>query len=83
MQFIFNCKLYTCRQSSEVFLKTGGFKGVYKGLNAAAIRSAPSSALFFSTYEKSKQILSKYEFLPDSVKQMIAASLGEIVTNTF
>jgi solute carrier family 25 S-adenosylmethionine transporter 26 len=44
-------------QSSQGFIKAGGFRGVYKGLSAAAVGSAPGAALFFSTYEMSKQIL--------------------------
>lgn len=35
-------------QSSQGFIKAGGFKGVYKGISAAAIGSAPggSSKIF-------------------------------------
>ncbi|OQR97073.1 S-adenosylmethionine mitochondrial carrier protein [Achlya hypogyna] len=44
-------------QSSQGFIKAGGFKGVYKGLSAAAAGSAPGAALFFSTYEMSKEAL--------------------------
>jgi solute carrier family 25 S-adenosylmethionine transporter 26 len=44
-------------QSSQGFIKAGGFRGVYKGLSAAAVGSAPGAALFFSTYEMSKQML--------------------------
>ena len=45
-------------QSSQGFMKAGGFSGVYKGLGAAALGSAPGSALFFATYEKMKDVLS-------------------------
>jgi len=38
-------------QSPQGFLKAGGFKGIYRGLGAAAVGSAPGAALFFSTYE--------------------------------
>ncbi|CAM9765694.1 unnamed protein product [Chrysoparadoxa australica] len=34
-------------QSSRGFLKAGGFRGVYSGLSAAALGSAPGAALFF------------------------------------
>lgn len=74
-------------QSPQGFLKAGGFSGVYKGLSAAAVGSAPGAALFFSTYEMSKQILhdrnssSSGKQLPQPVIHMIAASIGETVRN--
>lgn len=66
-------------QSSQGFLKSGGFKSVYKGLSITAIGSAPGAALFFSTYEKVKQILASQN-LPQPINQMIAASSGEMVS---
>jgi solute carrier family 25 S-adenosylmethionine transporter 26 len=63
-------------QSSAGFLKSGGFSGVYRGLSAAAAGSAPGAALFFSTYETSKQLLQGS--LPDPVVHMTAASCGEV-----
>eukprot|EP00953_Heterococcus_sp_UTEX-ZZ885_P003609 2458-Heterococcus_DN1.PRE.3 len=36
------------------FLKAGGFNGVYRGLSAAAVGSAPGAAVFFSSYETLK-----------------------------
>ena len=72
-------------QAPQGFLKAGGFRGVYKGLSAAAAGSAPGAALFFSTYEMSKQILnnrnsssSRYQ-VPQPAIHMIAASIGETV----
>jgi solute carrier family 25 S-adenosylmethionine transporter 26 len=41
-------------QSPQGFLKAGGVKGIYNGLGAAAIGSAPGAALFFCTYETLK-----------------------------
>lgn len=38
-------------QSPQGFAAAGGFRGVYRGLGAAATGSAPGAALFFSTYE--------------------------------
>ena len=38
-------------QSPQGFLKSGGFVGVYKGLSATAVGSAPGAALFFGCYE--------------------------------
>jgi solute carrier family 25 (mitochondrial S-adenosylmethionine transporter), member 26 len=39
---------------SAGFLKAGGFNGVYRGLSAAAVGSAPGAAVFFSSYETLK-----------------------------
>ena len=38
-------------QSTAGFWKAGGFKGIYNGLGAAAIGSAPCAALFFCSYD--------------------------------
>ena len=73
-------------QAPQGFLQAGGFRGVYKGLSAAAAGSAPGAALFFSTYEMSKQLLSSrnsssssgYQ-IPQPAIHMIAASIGETV----
>ena len=68
-------------QSSSGFIKAGGFKGIYKGLSAAAIGSAPGAALFFSTYETMKQKMHSSELtkkVPEPVIHMTAASCGEV-----
>jgi len=67
-------------QSPQGFLKAGGFRGVYKGLSAAAAGSAPGAALFFSTYEMGKQTLAHAApSLPAPAVHMLAASAGETV----
>jgi solute carrier family 25 (mitochondrial S-adenosylmethionine transporter), member 26 len=61
------------------FLKAGGFRGIYNGLGAAALGSAPGAALFFSTYETMKAKLRQNENITnDAVTHMMAASMGEI-----
>lgn len=65
-------------QASEGFWKAGGFRGVYKGLGAAAAGSAPGAALFFSIYESLKQKAEPHvakEYAP--LVHMAAASIGE------
>ncbi|KAL5293093.1 SLC25A26 family protein [Megaselia abdita] len=67
-------------QSESGFWKTGGFRGVYKGLAPAAAGSAPTAALFFCTYESFKSYLSKAsgnQNLP--VIHMVSASIAEVV----
>ncbi|KAF4687733.1 hypothetical protein FOZ60_003562 [Perkinsus olseni] len=44
----------TRMQSRQGFWATGGFRGVYSGVGAAALGSAPAASLFFLTYEQSK-----------------------------
>jgi len=67
-------------QSEKGFLKSGGFRGVYSGLFSAAIGSAPTSAVFFLTYESSKSVLNN-TFIgkkSESYCHMLAASFGEV-----
>jgi len=52
--------LKTRLQSSQGFLKAGGFRGVYKGLSAAACGSAPGAAIFFTTYETAKPLIHRH-----------------------
>lgn len=68
-------------QSSQGFLKSGGFKGVYKGLGAAALGSSPGASLFFCTYETLKTSLRNQDLiaLPLPITHMISASIAEIV----
>lgn len=76
--------LKTRLQSSQGFIKAGGFRGIYKGLSAAAVGSAPGAALFFMTYENLKRFLGDKKnadgssSLAPPVVHMIAASMGEI-----
>mmetsp|Transcript_50733 Transcript_50733/g.122366 ORF Transcript_50733/g.122366 Transcript_50733/m.122366 type:complete len:329 (-) Transcript_50733:156-1142(-) len=76
--------LKTRLQSPQGFHKAGGFHGIYNGLGAAAAGSAPGAALFFSTYETFKPIVSSwqtkyfgFEHETPAVSHMIAASFGE------
>lgn len=70
-------------QSPQGFLKAGGFRGVYKGLSAAAVGSSPGAALFFSTYEAVKHLCAQSETMQNlnnpAYGHMLAASLGEIM----
>jgi len=65
-------------QAKEGFFKAGGFSGIYRGLGAAALGSAPGAALFFSTYETVKP-MARDVFTDDRpvAVQGIAASTGE------
>jgi len=70
-------------QSPQGFWKAGGFRGIYRGIGASAIGSAPGASLFFSVYEKCKPIIMdfqtnhglfvEYPFL----SHMVAACTGE------
>uniref|UniRef100_A0A7S2Y3T2 S-adenosylmethionine mitochondrial carrier protein n=1 Tax=Fibrocapsa japonica TaxID=94617 RepID=A0A7S2Y3T2_9STRA len=67
-------------QSSEGFVKAGGFRGIYRGLSAAAAGSAPGAALFFSSYEASKEWGTKtFDEKYAPLVHMGSASVGETV----
>ena len=68
--------LKTRLQAAEGFLRSGGFKGIYKGLSAAAVGSIPGAALFFGAYDTSKRYLSQSaSTLPIPVIHMTAAGM--------
>jgi len=74
--------LKTRLQAPQGFLKAGGFRGIYNGLGAAAVGSAPGAALFFSTYETFKPIVLNWQESvgvqdKPALSHMIAASMGE------
>ena len=66
-------------QSPMGFWKAGGFRGIYRGLLSAAVGSAPGASLFFSTYQKTKEILLVKGAKESSGHHMLAASMGEIM----
>ncbi|XP_055920481.1 S-adenosylmethionine mitochondrial carrier protein homolog [Eupeodes corollae] len=67
-------------QSENGFWRSGGFRGIYKGLAPAAAGSAPTAALFFCTYEGCKKYLSSATGHTNSPYiHMISASFAEVV----
>mmetsp|Transcript_12143 Transcript_12143/g.25704 ORF Transcript_12143/g.25704 Transcript_12143/m.25704 type:complete len:309 (-) Transcript_12143:40-966(-) len=70
-------------QSPQGFLASGGLRGIYRGIGAAAAGSAPGAALFFSVYETSKPLVrsaqERYGIAADrpEVSHMVSASIGE------
>lgn len=71
-------------QSSAGFKASGGFKGIFKGLSAAAAGSAPGAALFFSTYETMKPVIHQTVHGTSAtsgsgpISHMLSASCGEV-----
>ena len=66
--------LKTRLQSAEGFMKSGGFRGIYKGLSAAAVGSIPGAAFFFGAYDSSKRYFSQnFTSLPIPMIHMTAA----------
>lgn len=63
-------------QSERGFWRSGGFKGIYRGLAPAAVGSAPTAALFFFTYETIKTRLGNKG---SPLVHMTAASIAEVV----
>lgn len=71
--------LRTRLQSEAGFVKSGGFRGMYKGILSAALGSAPGAAVFFSTYETIKQVTKKYSGNKEHWSQhAFASSCGEV-----
>lgn len=71
--------LKTRMQSADGFWKSGGFRGVYTGISAAAAGSAPGAALFFGTYTLANGELRQLSpSTPDPIIHMTAASMGEV-----
>lgn len=71
--------LKTRLQSQQGFLKAGGFKKIYSGIASAALGSAPTSALFFCTYEGVKQFVGPVmPSLMTPLVHSIAAACGEV-----
>uniref|UniRef100_A0AC34FEN8 S-adenosylmethionine mitochondrial carrier protein n=1 Tax=Panagrolaimus sp. ES5 TaxID=591445 RepID=A0AC34FEN8_9BILA len=62
-------------QSSQGFIKSGGFKNVYRGMGSVAVGSAPGAALFFTTYYAGKQIFKTESACGDAFR----ASFAEMV----
>lgn len=68
-------------QSPQGFWNAGGFRGVYKGLSAAATGSAPSASLFFCTYELSKRLIKeRYPNGSDALRNLMSGGMGEVVS---
>jgi solute carrier family 25 S-adenosylmethionine transporter 26 len=66
-------------QSSQGFLKAGGFTGVYNGVVATSLGSFPGAALFFAAYEAGKPVLRKlYGGSEHWTQHSLSASIGEV-----
>ncbi|KAF2496222.1 mitochondrial carrier [Lophium mytilinum] len=71
--------LKTRLQSSAGFSRSGGLRGIYRGVGSALVGSAPGAALFFTTYDSTKRILlTRTSPGNDALAHMAAASLGEV-----
>ncbi|TFK27573.1 S-adenosylmethionine transporter [Coprinopsis marcescibilis] len=64
-------------QSSQGFIKSGGFNGIYKGVGSVVVGSAPGAAVFFATYDTMKRTLPFRDTLAP-INHMLAASAGEV-----
>lgn len=72
-------------QSKSGFLKSGGFKHLYRGLPPVLAGSIPNAAIFFITYESIKNKLHQYKTFNSHgsghvFNHMLAASCGEIAS---
>lgn len=74
---LYHQTLKTRLQSPQGFLKSGGFRGIYNGLGAAFVGSAPGASLFFSVYETLKARINNNSSLDPAAGHILAASVGE------
>lgn len=66
-------------QSTDGFIKAGGFKNVYRGVLATSLGAFPGSAAFFSCYVTAKQTLQKVNGGKEHpIHHSVAASMGEV-----
>ena len=72
----------TRMQSEAGFFKAGGFNGVYNGLGAAVLGSAPGAAMFFAGYEGGQQALRSFGMDDSPLMYALAGSAGEVVACT-
>ncbi|KAI9815393.1 MAG: S-adenosylmethionine transporter [Phylliscum demangeonii] len=73
--------LKTRLQSAAGFARSGGFRGIYRGVGSALVGSAPGAALFFTTYEQCKAALRQQQWRwrwSEPAEHMAAASVGEV-----
>ncbi|XP_066911391.1 mitochondrial S-adenosylmethionine carrier protein-like [Clytia hemisphaerica] len=71
----------TRAQTQAGFWKSGGFKGLFRGVGSVALGSAPSGASFFFAYEGVKN-LTKSNMSP-LASHLLAASCGEVFSCMF
>ncbi|XP_068082388.1 S-adenosylmethionine mitochondrial carrier protein homolog isoform X3 [Anabrus simplex] len=73
--------LKTRLQSSQGFWKSGGFRGLYKGIGPAFLGSAPTAALFFCSYNTVKGYFhTNTNDVYQPVVHIVAASVAEVVS---
>ena len=71
--------LKTRMQAPRGFRSSGGFRGLYNGVFAAAAGSAPGAAVFFSTYETVKPRLTRgVDPAYHPVCYMVSSACGEV-----
>lgn len=73
--------LKTRLQSEKGFWNAGGLRGVYKGVGPTILASAPSAAIFFVTYDKSKSLLETNNGRMAPICHMASACVAEIASN--
>eukprot|EP00434_Breviolum_minutum_P036133 symbB.v1.2.032005.t1/scaffold3782.1/size50425/2 len=74
--------LKTRLQSRQGFIESGGFRNIYRGVFISITAAAPASAIFFSTYETTKNGLMPYDksnsVLAYCSIGLVASILGEL-----
>lgn len=67
-------------QNKNGFWRSGGLKGIYNGIPSTLVFSAPTAAVFFTTYDTTKTKLAHMGVQNATLSQIVAANCGETVT---
>lgn len=70
--------LRTRIQAEAGFWKSGGFKGMYRGITSCFLGAGPGAAAFFSVYESTKTMQKKMSDSEHWTQHAIASSCGEV-----
>ncbi|KAI9592846.1 mitochondrial carrier domain-containing protein [Syncephalis fuscata] len=71
--------LKTRLQAREGFIRSGGLRGIYRGIPSVLLGSAPNAAIFFCVYDQLKQWFGPATTTQQAAKQhMCAASIAEM-----
>ena len=69
-------------QSAQGFWRSGGLRGVYRGMGSVAVGSAPGASIFFVTYETCKDRIARLLYPESSAAAMASAPSVHMAAGT-
>ena len=69
-------------QSAHGFWRSGGLRGVYRGMGSVAVGSAPGASIFFVTYETCKDRIARLLYPESSAAAMASAPSVHMAAGT-